>query len=158
MLEVHGDTMIFITQQPPIWVTRFLGIPYLDMGRDKIGCDCWGLVRLVMLEQAGIALSSYETVSESDYATVSLEMKEAKNSSEWLSVTLSEQKSLDVVEMSSPVKHDRTIVFIPVHVGVLVSPFWVLHTEKATGSRLSSTKDDRIAGRILGYWRHRSLQ
>lgn len=144
--------------QPPVWAARFLGIPFVDMGRDENGCDCWGLVRLVMRDRAGIALMAYETVSEADYGAVTSEIEQAKAGPEWTAVASGEQRALDVVEMSMPVKHDRTISFLPLHVGVLISHFWMLHTETATGSRLSLISDSHIRPRILGYWRHRSLQ
>lgn len=44
---------------------RFIGIAHLDGGRDRYGCDCWGLVRLVYAERLGIVLPSYA----GDYAT-----------------------------------------------------------------------------------------
>jgi len=33
------------------WASTYVGIPYRFAGRDRAGCDCWGLVRLVLAER-----------------------------------------------------------------------------------------------------------
>lgn len=38
----------------------YLGITWQELGRARDGCDCWGLVRLVLAEQLGVSLPSYE--------------------------------------------------------------------------------------------------
>lgn len=141
-----------------MWCNRYIGIAFSDLGRNIDGpVDCWGLVCLVMKERAGIELSSYSTISEADYRAVSAEISSAKASEEWTSIPNGEEKELDVVEMVSPARQGGKISFLPLHVGIVVSPGWVLHTEAATGSRLSTYRDKRIASRILGFWRYRSL-
>ena len=40
-------------------LSNFVGIPHADLGRDRAGCDCYGLLRLVYAEDLGIALPSF---------------------------------------------------------------------------------------------------
>lgn len=42
------------------WVVKYLGIPWRDHGRSHTGCDCWGLVRLVLEIEARRTLPSFE--------------------------------------------------------------------------------------------------
>ncbi len=40
----------------PIWAGRYIGLPFAEHGRDRGGIDCWGLVRLTLLETVWTAL------------------------------------------------------------------------------------------------------
>lgn len=41
------------------WVKAYIGLPFLEKGRDRAGLDCWGLIRLVYAEQLRVALPAW---------------------------------------------------------------------------------------------------
>lgn len=142
--------------QPPAWTAKYIGIPFVDLGRDINGCDCWGLVRLIMFDECGIHLPSLHTqyLSEKSYVRVSEEINNQKKHECWTHVEEGRQQTFDVVEMSCPIKVGGAWSFPPLHVGILASPTWVIHTERSTGSRLSYLLGKVTASRVLGIWRY----
>ena len=122
--------------QPPPWAGQYVGIPFVDLGRDRGGCDCWGLVRLVIAERTGFVLPSLDTGygSETNVAGVVGEVDAARANGEWLKIEPGQERTLDVVEMSLPARVDGHWVFAPLHVGIVVASGWLLHIERATAS------------------------
>jgi cell wall-associated NlpC family hydrolase len=58
------------------WATSYIGIPYLEGGRHRIGLDCWGLLRLVYLDHEGIELPLLPGITEKNILTISREVVE----------------------------------------------------------------------------------
>lgn len=48
----------------------YVGIHWQPLGRTRAGCDCWGLVRLVLAEQLGVALPSCDGYDHADRYTM----------------------------------------------------------------------------------------
>jgi len=145
--------------QPPSWAAGYLGIPFLDLGRDRAGCDCWGLVRLVLAEQAGLELPSLATCygSEANAARVGAAVEAERCSGAWNRIDAGDERPLDVVEMSGAARVPGSgWVFGPLHVGVVVASGWLLHVERGTAAVLARYREDQaIRRRVLGFWRFR---
>lgn len=134
--------------------TGFVGIPFVDGGRDRSGCDCWGLVRIVFAERAGIDLPSYGDISANELLRIAREMSTVTSSGEiWRRVDGEARKPLDVVLM----KRLSEVSRVPVHVGVMSTPSRVLHTVIAADSHTVPLTDPSIRTRIIGFFRHRDL-
>jgi hypothetical protein len=141
--------------QPPAWAGTYVGIPYRDHGADRSGCDCWGLVRLVYRERAGVILPAYaaDYDDERDTDGVARCVEAARASGSWRRVDPPAQP-LDIAEMLSLLRSRRGWSYPPLHVGVVLALGWLLHTEVATGSVLVRSDDPTLGRRIAGYWRH----
>ena len=147
--------------QPPSWVAGYVGIPFRDLGRDRAGCDCWGLVRLVLAEQTGIPLPSLATCygSEANPAGVGDAVEAERRSGAWRRIETGDEQPFDVVEMSGAARTPTGWVFGPLHVGVVVAFGWLLHVERGTAAVLARYREDQaVRRRILGFWRFRSQE
>ena len=120
------------------------------------GANCWGLVRMVLAEQARVELPQY-AISGSDYALVSGAITDAEMLPEWICVDPGHHKQFDIVEMTSPIRMGGKMQFASIHLGLFVGDCWVLHTEQTTESRIDPFTYSRLQARITGFWRHHSL-
>lgn len=108
-------------RRPPAWCADYVGIPFLEHGRDRNGCDCWGLVRLVLAERFGIFMPSYADAYRST--------KDART----IAATLAEQRSA-WRRVSGPHFREGDVALLEIdglamHVGLIVGWPWILHVQ-----------------------------
>ena len=129
----------------PEWVNEYIGIPFAARGRDRSGCDCWGLFRLVKAERDGIALGKFlEYDDVCDPAIPSL--LAANLDGRWLKIPQGQEREGDGL----------LIRFLgePMHVGMVVSPGYMLHAVKGTDSCIESYYSPKWISRIEGIYRY----
>lgn len=134
-------------------LSGYVGIPFVDHGRERSGCDCWGLVRLIHAERYGIDLPSYGDTSASELRAVARHIRAAtKGMAVWLDVSDQPRRAGDVVLMK------RALVDGPAwHLGIMRDDRHVLHTEAGVDSHFVPLDDVSLRHRIVGFRRHRSL-
>lgn len=119
-----------------MWADQYVGLPFLKGGRDRAGLDCYGLVRLVLAEQAGVLLDRFDDV---------IDVSEAGRVRGYVqgfrSVAVAAAAPLDMVIVNEPVQCAGRWVRAPIHIGVIAAPGLLLHINKNTLSRV-----DRISG------------
>ncbi|KQS84117.1 MULTISPECIES: C40 family peptidase [unclassified Rhizobium] len=130
------------------WSARYVGTPYLDHGRGADGCDCWGLVRLVLATERGIVLPSYDEVSPEELAEIAALVRDEVAAGTW---SLRDRATALDVAVFRRGRYDS-------HVGVMVDQRRMLHSDKyAGGARVERIDSGRWASQFVGFYRHRDL-
>jgi len=128
---------------------RYLGIPYRDRGRDRQGCDCWGLVRLVYGELLGIELPSGIEGYGSALDRAAVHRTIAAGLGDWHCVPEGEDLALDIALLSRGGE--------ACHVGLVTLHGWVLHTREGCDSVQEPLRRlERLGYRLEGFYRHGS--
>ena len=123
---------------------QYVGIPFVDAGRTKAGCDCWGLVRIVLQEQFGKTLplwNDYEIASgDEGEREVELGLREGP-----------------FTRVEQPQSGDIALMRIfgkLCHVGLYLGNGEILHTSRGTDSVIEKIDGMRqLHGKIEGYYR-----
>jgi len=143
-LHPGGDAGL-VPLTPPGWAGRYIGLPYAERGHDRSGCNCWGLVHLVLKERAGIVVDPHAEVS-----AVEIERATARAirvaATEWTEIS------------GAPALFDVALMRgSPLHTGIVIAPGWLLHVWRSPHSIAMRFDNPRIRARIIGFYRHRSL-
>jgi cell wall-associated NlpC family hydrolase len=135
------------------WESKYVGLPYLEEGREADGCDCYGLVRLVQLQERGIEMPELA------------ELAYRKGVSPAERANLGEKiKAYDAAAIGwQPVPGGWPILPFdvlwlkhggPIHFGVAVDASTMLHVEDGCDACLERLDTIRWKNRILGVFRH----
>jgi cell wall-associated NlpC family hydrolase len=126
------------------WVKDYIGIPFLSNGRDKKGCDCYGLVRLVYNNEYGIELPSLTA----DYSNARNMFQTERLFAENMPVLLAEK-------LHGPEKKAVAVILErnhPCHLGIYAGDGFLLHTLSGTGSLCQRLSSPDLTGRIEGFY------
>ena len=144
--------------QPPAWADKFIGIPYKAFGRERSGADCWYFFCLVMREQFGVTLPTFDGVGyygEGQSLEISNEARRA------IGQIMSDNK--DALWEKIPAGSERpgdgillNMIGIPMHVGVVCAPGLFLHCERGCDSCVERYTSGAWSRRIEGFYRYRS--
>lgn len=125
--------------------SKYIGIPFVDGGRDLSGLDCWGLVKIIHKELFDHDLPEFD-VSAFDTQSVIYAMQDRTG---WNEVDEESYEVGDVVAMGIHPKYPNFVN----HVGVYVGKRGVIHTIKKHGSFVSKIDDPYYKMATLGVYR-----
>jgi cell wall-associated NlpC family hydrolase len=127
------------------WAEQYIGLQYRELGRDRDGLDCWGLVVMVMREQLGLEVDEFPIAKESGTA-------------EWPEVERREAQPFDVCVMYSIWRHPlRGLQRAPIHCGLVAPRARVLHIERHTACVCIPIARLEQRNRIKGFYRYRRI-
>ena len=136
---------------PPLlsdWVAGYIGIPFRPHGRDRDGCDCWGLLRLVLAEQFDTQIPAFHGMTwqpGDDRRALAAFMDEHRDI--WSEVPAGQEQPGDGVLMR--------LMGHPIHCGIVVAPGWMLHVEGGADAAAEPYTDIRWNRRVLGFYRYK---
>ena len=121
---------------------KYIGVPFVDGGRDLAGFDCWGAIWLAYRER-GIKLPSYGEVSALDLRRVAREIEGGQEA--WRPVKTPREFDVVLLRIQS-----RAWVG---HVGLMVDGRRMLHTEKASAAVVVPLDHYTVRTRVAGFRR-----
>lgn len=129
---------------PPSWTAKYIGIPFVSKGSSFAGCDCRGLVRLVLAEEAGIKIPGYDSeYSDANDPSAAVAVETVLNR-DFYELPYAEPFAAVVLRVSG----------LPWHVGVMVSQYCFLHVMRGIESVWERTTDLRWRNKVLGFYRY----
>lgn len=125
---------------------EYIGLPFADLGRDREGLDCWGLVRLIYKEKLGLDLPSlvdrYDSTLEAARIGAIVEIEKTR----WTEIPAGQEQPFDVIVMRC--------LGQPMHVGLVIKKGVMLHIEKGIESCSESYRLGRWKTRVTGFYRY----
>lgn len=121
------------------WWNDYVGIPYESRGRDRDGADCWGLVRMVLREQYGHDLPSFDGyVNSRDPHVDELIAREREG---WITNDTAQTGDVVLFRIGGRVSH----------VGIVAAPGTFLHAREGHASVIERLDAPRWKNRIAGF-------
>ena len=126
------------------WVQDYIGIPFVSGGRNRRGLDCYGLIRLVLMEQYGCTLpllnGKYDNALNL-YDTSPLFFQQLPILTE--KIAGPQERALALLEMHQ----------LPCHLGLFCGGESIIHSRSGVGVVAERLDSRRLPGRIAGWYR-----
>ena len=128
------------------WVTRMIGVPFKEKGRDLAGFDCWGAVAYGLRQGFGIVVPSYTEAYTTSQEGAEIAALIGREASGWLAVPLADAQPGDVLILR--------IQGQPWHCGLVLEPPLFVHTDRTLWTVRDRWDSPVWSRRIIGLYRH----
>lgn len=133
----------------PDWAKNYVGIPFKENGRDRDGCDCWGLLTMIWQQEFGKPLPEYTGHRWKPHGS-------AKEIGPDVSDYVSQ---FTLIKPEQAVMGDGVLIRMrghPLHVGLVLEPGWMIHSHEEADSCIEDYRRPTWERRILGFYRYRA--
>lgn len=128
-----------------MWCNDYIHIPFKEHGREREGCDCWGLARIIYKEQLGIELPTLSDYKDTHDSHSIAELYEKEHLT-WEEIPLGQEKEFDVLVFK--------ILGLPTHIAVVINKGMMIHCEYGIGTHVTEyNKDVQWRKRLAGIYR-----
>lgn len=127
------------------WAKKYVGIPFVTSGRDMSGCDCYGLVRMILVNEYGFDLP----MLLGDY-TNALNIAETKR------LFMQNVPVLCGEKISEP--EEKAVALMRFggrlcHVGLYAGDGCIIHSRHNIGVVIERLSSPALAGCVEGWYR-----
>ncbi|MCL2721738.1 MAG: NlpC/P60 family protein [Treponema sp.] len=126
------------------WVKKYIGIPFISNGRTIEGCDCYGLIRMILKNEYNTNLPEFSN-----------NYNDALNVKETAKLFEEHRPVLAAEKIEKPEEGAVVLITehgVPAHVGIVAGDGYILHTGIKTGSVCQRDTHPALSGRIEGYY------
>ena len=128
------------------WAAQYVGLPFKNGGREReAGVDCYGLLRLVYLEQFGLELPLHVGY-EDCHSGAEIAPFLANRMADWTAIAPGAEAIGDGVLLRCNA--------VPMHVGIVAGRGRMLHAFDGCNVCLDDYHGPRWNKRIIGFYRH----
>lgn len=133
----------------PAWAEAYIGIPYVEEGRDLVrdgGVDCWGLLLLIWRERYGIVPPAYDGPhwhKGADAAEIGVAIE--RESARYTEIAPGCEREGDAIKLR--------LRGHPLHIGLVIAPGWMIHTHETAAVCIENYRGLAWNRRVLGFYR-----
>jgi cell wall-associated NlpC family hydrolase len=138
-------------------IVKYLGIPYVWMGRNTSGCDCWGLVQIFYAKEFDITVPDYKDLyshfgetgwTKDKYIALGFDIFKKASSNCATAITEKDLKYGDMIILTGV-----SCTHIGIYLDSTINSMRMLHSHYPMGSHIVDVRREPYPSRILGYYR-----
>lgn len=132
------------------WWNSYVGLPFKRDGRDRAGCDCYGIIHLIYKEQLGIELNPFSGVFVDQSPKTMIEVAKIMNQDRANWDGARSIREFDMLQLRTG-RH-------AFHVGIALGNGHMLHIEEGIDAVIEDLSFPMWRNRVEWIYRHKLMR